>query len=171
MTKEEKKKIYMKAYRLANKEKIAANKKDYDRARYEANKEAIKSKARDYYNNNQEKIKVYRESVKDKNAIKDKIYYKANREKLVKGMKARREARKTDFYTLYFIPNHNYVGVTNQTYARMNNHRVKNNKDTTNWTTIKTFKTKREALDAERFYHSIGYEGAHKQLKLINPII
>ena len=156
MTREEKKvymKAYNKAYRLANKEKLAAQKKKY----HEDNKELFSLKKKQKYEANKEP------------AIKRaKKWYKANKDLV----KERRDAKTDDFYTLYFIPNHNYVGVTNQTYARMNNHRVKNNKDTTNWTTIKTFKTKREALDAESFYHSIGYEGCGRKNQLKkNPII
>tara|TARA_R110000744_G_C18887631_1_gene507530 strand:+ start:30 stop:461 length:432 start_codon:yes stop_codon:yes gene_type:complete len=143
MTREEKKKIYMKAYRLANKEKIAEQNKIYDRAKYEANKDCIKEQK--------------------------KLYYKLNKQKILK----KREALKDDFHTLYYLPKHNYIGVTNQPTNRMGNHRRKSKRDTTNWATIKTFKTRREALDAEKFYHSIGYEGASTENlnKLINPII
>ena len=81
-----------------------------------------------------------------------------------------RLAQKKEHYTLYYIPSENYIGISFQPSIRMYTHKY-NKRDTTNWTTIKTFKTKREALDVERFYHSIGYEGANKQSKLINPII
>ena len=68
----EEKAIYMKAYRVANKEKI----KDQKRSYYEANKEVIAAKWRVYYENNREKIitnaKTYAEANKEKTAADKK---------------------------------------------------------------------------------------------------
>jgi hypothetical protein len=67
-----------KAYREANKDKIAEQKKAY----YEANKEYFKA----YYEANKDKIaeqnKAYREANKDKIAEQKKAYYEANKDKI-----------------------------------------------------------------------------------------
>ena len=124
MTKEQKR-IYMKAYRIANKDKISKQAKGYR----EANKDRIKLK-----------------------------------------QKESRDSYKGDF-VLYYIPKHNYVGVTNQLYHRLRHHKTVG-KDVNNCSTIKVFKTKKEALDAESFYHSIGYEGKDRRYTIKpNPII
>jgi hypothetical protein len=70
---------YSKAYREANREKIA----EYARAHYKANKEKIKARSKVYYETNKEKIKV-----------KDKAYYGANKEKIKAYREANREKRK-----------------------------------------------------------------------------
>ena len=103
-----------------------------------------------------------------KESLEDRA--KARKEKDYNSSVNWRLAQKKEYYTLYYIPSENYIGISFQPSIRMYAHKY-SNRDTTNWVTIKTFKTKREALDAERFYHSIGYEGANKQSKLINPII
>tara|TARA_R110000796_G_scaffold1210_1_gene4772 strand:+ start:51 stop:410 length:360 start_codon:yes stop_codon:yes gene_type:complete len=117
MTKEQKK-IYMKAYRLANKEKIA------------------------------KQSKGYRESNKDRIKLKQK---------------ESRDSYKGD-YLVYYLPKHNYIGVTNQLYHRLRHHKSVN-RDVSNCVTIKTFKDKKNALSVERFYHSIGYEGINPNHK------
>ena len=115
----EEKKIYMKAYRLANKEKIAKQAKGYR----EANKARIKLKQ-----------KECRDSYKG-------------------------------VYVLYYLPRHNYIGVTNQIYHRLRHHKA-SERDVANCVTIKSFKDKKEAILAERFYHSIGYKGANPNHKI-----
>jgi hypothetical protein len=80
----------IKAYREANKDKIAEQKKAY----YEANKDKFKS----YRKANKKKIaeyhKAYREANKEKIAEKTKSYYEANKEKIAEYYKAYREANK-----------------------------------------------------------------------------
>ena len=120
----EQKKAYSKAYREANKEKIAEQKKRYrennkekvaeqKKAHYEANKEEVLRKKKGYYQNNKEKIKdyqkVYNELNKEKVLARNKQYrdnnkekvsnckklnYKANREKILARNKQYREANK-----------------------------------------------------------------------------
>ena len=114
--------------------------------------------------------KAYSIKNKEKKSIQNKAYREANLKNVVANQKKWRETHKDIFYTLYYLPNHNYIGVTNQLRHRLRHHKAMG-RDIRNSVTIKTFKTKREALDVERFYHSIGYEGANKQSKLINPII
>ena len=94
-----------KAYREANREKIA----EYDKAYREANKEKIKAyreankkKAKvvrkEYAEANKEKIKAslkaYYEANKEKIKVRDKSYHEANKEKVLLVAKAYREANK-----------------------------------------------------------------------------
>jgi len=132
-----------KAYYLKNKEKIQARKKAHrlanidaykakDKKRYIADIELRRSKAREYHHKNKELL-----------SIKKKAY---------------RESLKDEFYTMYYIPQHHYIGITNQPIIRLRNHSTVG-RIITDWEVISTFKTKREALDAEKYMHSIGYCG------------
>jgi hypothetical protein len=102
-------KEYFKAYREANKDKIAEQKKayyeankdkiaKYHKAYREANKDKIAEKTKSYYEANKEKIaeyyKAYREANKDKIAEQKKAYYEANKDKIAEYYKAYREANK-----------------------------------------------------------------------------
>jgi hypothetical protein len=132
-----------KAYYLKNKEKIQARKKAHrlanidiykakDKERYLADIEINRSKARDYHHKNKELL-----------SVKKKTY---------------RESLKDDFYTMYYIPQHHYIGITNQPIIRIRNHSSVG-RITTGYEVVSTFETKREALDAEKYMHSIGYCG------------
>ena len=81
---------YNKAYREANKEKLAEYNKTYNKAYREANKEKIAAQKKAYYEANKEKLaeynkthnKTYREANKEKIAAKNKAWYYTNKEKL-----------------------------------------------------------------------------------------
>jgi len=133
----------LKAYALANKEAISANKKRY----YEANKEKIKA----YREANKEKIKAYRKEY-------SKEYYESNKDSLKSRQAKYRKSLTNDYYTLYYLKEEHYVGITSQPDTRMRRHKH-NGKHVLDYEVISTFKTKREALDAEKYMHSIGYCG------------
>tara|TARA_R110002049_G_scaffold213318_1_gene384685 strand:+ start:234 stop:605 length:372 start_codon:yes stop_codon:yes gene_type:complete len=116
------------------------------------------AKARAYYKVNKEKV-----------LARQKTYYQSNKESHNATKNKWRQSLKDKFYTLYYLTEHHYVGVTNQPRIRMVKHRVLG-RITRNYEVIATFKTKREALDAEKHLHSIGYEGAHKQSKLTTKL-
>tara|TARA_R110000782_G_C14615219_1_gene392585 strand:+ start:123 stop:494 length:372 start_codon:yes stop_codon:yes gene_type:complete len=115
-------------------------------------------------------LKRYKADNKERLSAYKKGWAKANKDKIAAQNKRYSDSLKNDFFTLYYLPRHNYIGVSNQPLSRMKMHK-KLEKDISNWVTIKTFKTKREALDAEKFYHSIGYKGANPRTNLINNII
>lgn len=87
-------KAYDKAYREANKEKIAARNKAYR----EANKERIKVNRAARYQANKEKVsdqsKAYHQANKEKILAQSKAYYQANKEKILARHKAHYEANK-----------------------------------------------------------------------------
>ena len=75
--KEREKKEYMKAWREANKDKVAKS-KEY----YESNKEKILEKKKEYYESNKEKITEKNKKYYAANKDKRKKYYVANKEKI-----------------------------------------------------------------------------------------
>lgn len=133
MTKEEKiehTRAYNRAYRKANKEKMALREK------------------------------LWRKSNKEKVAKYQKEYRIANKESVRKTEKIYRQSLKDGFYTLYYLPEHHYIGITNQPKKRLINHRA-TGRLTEGYEVVATFDTKREALDAETYMHSIGYVGGN----------
>jgi len=78
------------AYREANREKIAAMK----RARYEANRDEIIAKQRTYREANRDRYYAHREANRDEIAAKQHAYYEANREKIIERQLAYYEANR-----------------------------------------------------------------------------
>lgn len=105
-------------------------------------KECVKGYAREYihqqYYNNPEKYKEYQ---------------KSNHKRHIQNLTL-------PYHIVYLLPDHNYVGVTNKPYFRMINHRSEHNRNTDNWTELKRFNTRKEALIYESQLHSQGYVGA-----------
>ena len=62
------------------------------------------------------------------------------------------------FFVVYCLPDHNYVGYTISTYRRMLQHEQRG-KSTDEWFVLDICKTKAEAIQLEKRYHSLGYEG------------
>lgn len=93
----EKKKVYDKAYREANKDKIKAKKKAY----YEANADKLKAYRQAYCKANPDKVKAqekaYREANKDRVKATTKAYYEANKDRIKTTRKAYYEANKDYF--------------------------------------------------------------------------
>ena len=110
---------------------------------------------------NREEKKIYMKSY-------NKTYKLANKKKLAEKQLIYREGLKDNHYTLYYLKEEHYIGVTNQSRFRLLNHK-KNGKHILDYEVISLFKTKKEALAVERYMHSIGYNGAIN-LRL-NPII
>lgn len=71
------------------------------------------------------------------------------------------ESKKDGYYTVYFIPQDNYVGVTNSTFARKWLHTAEG-RNMNKYITLGRFKERDEAYRLETIYHDLGYEGRHK---------
>ena len=102
-------------------------------------RESMRAASRKYYHKNVDRFNAYR-------AANRGIYNESN--------KKQRAKLKNDFYTVYFIPEANYVGYTQIPVSRMVAHKHLG-KDVTNWQVIDTFETKREALDTERMLQEV----------------
>jgi hypothetical protein len=74
------------------------------------------------------------------------------------------------FYSVYFLPNENYVGYTNNLKSRMNDHK-KNGKDITDFKIIGKYDTAVKAHLVETLFHFIGLEGFHQGNTKENTII
>tara|TARA_R110000796_G_C14398812_1_gene417342 strand:- start:204 stop:575 length:372 start_codon:yes stop_codon:yes gene_type:complete len=111
-------------------------------------KEDRKAYSKAYYRKNKKRIQEYKLA-----------YREERRDKLNAKAQANKAALKNSFYTLYYMPEEHYVGVSSQPILRMRNHRAAG-KITADWETIATFETRTEALKIESFMHSLGYIGA-----------
>ena len=99
------------------------------------------------------------------NKDKQKAYNEANKDKCQAYRRKWKHARIDNFYTVYFIPQHFYLGYSKQPRLRMLDHNALG-KDTTNWQVIDTFKTKKEAVDLERTLHdAYNFNGKNPNLK------
>ena len=124
-------KEYQRQYRLKNKEKIAAYQKQY-------------------LLDNKEKFATYR--------AKNKDYYNAK-------SKEQRETNTLKLNVVYCIPNYdgaggNYVGVTNNIYNRIANHKSLGKLNTENYIILDEIEDRSLAESIESQYHDKGYHGA-----------
>ena len=86
----EKKKVTQKAWNLANKDKVAKHNKTYS----EANKETLAIKKKDYREANKDKRRAYIDKNKEKIAKQEKEYKLSNKDKIATQSKARHEANR-----------------------------------------------------------------------------
>ena len=98
--------------------------------------------------------KRYYEANKEKVLARKKAYRDANKEKLAAYNKEYVSAKRDEFYTVYYLPEEHYVGITNQLYVRVKNHRSKG-RNVEGHRILFTCETKREALDIERKFHDV----------------
>ena len=113
-------------------------KREYDKIYRAANLDVLKAKSRDRY-------------IKNKSHTKSKVL-------------SYKQTLKDDFYTVYYLKEEHYIGVTNQPKIRMQNQK-RNGKHVLDYEVVTTVKTKREALDIESLLHKLNYNGKHPQIK------
>jgi hypothetical protein len=68
--------------------------------------------------------------------------------------------KKPLYYIVYLLPDHNYVGMTENPYYRMRWHKNMANRNIDNWIELKKFNNRKDALTYESELHSQGYDGA-----------
>ena len=102
-----------------------------------------------------------RDRDREKNKEKSRLWYSKNSEKAKKQMSEYRKSKTLDGYALYYIPKHNYIGITNRPDLRASQHKHIG-KDVSRFTVLTTYTTKREALDAEKYMHNLGFKGENK---------
>jgi predicted GIY-YIG superfamily endonuclease len=112
-----------------------------------------------------EYMRAYNKANRVRIAATHKAYYEANKDKVDAKSKEYASQYKDDFYTLYYLKEEHYIGITNQPKIRMYTHKS-NGKYVLDYEVVSTFKTKREALDAESIFHDIlKYRGSNKRKK------
>jgi len=148
----------------------------------EEKKESRKNASKKWRLKNKEYIKKYNKDNKEHISLQRKMYYKDNKDKLIayskdyrvnneqKTKKAVEDYRNSlklySLHIVYCLPNNDnpYVGVTNQPRTRMLVHDSQGN-DTSDWFVLKVCESRREALDIEKEYHSLGFAGDIRNLR------
>ena len=62
--------------------------------------------------------------------------------------------KKLDYYVIYYIPSHNYLGMTNEPVSRMNYHK-RTGKDTSEFKILYCCESRKEAKYMEAMFHSV----------------
>ena len=70
---------------------------------------------------------------------------------------------KDGLYHVYILPDHNYVGYTDNIKRRMYHHKNWCDRNISNYEVAGSFKNKADAVWFEALLHSIGYEGKHSR--------
>ena len=99
---------------------------------------------------------TYRGNCKKCHNINGLKYYQNHKEKV----KEQYEEHKLDHYIVYYLPEENYCGVTNNPTNRIKRHKTQGN-NPTGWRVLATTETLEEALTIEKKYHTeLGMNGA-----------
>ena len=69
-------------------------------------------------------------------------------------------SQKDGFHSVYLLPKHNYVGITENLYIRMGKHK-NGGRDTTDYRVLYKTKDRELGLELEELLHDMGYEGKH----------
>tara|TARA_R110000796_G_scaffold219443_1_gene335439 strand:- start:15 stop:419 length:405 start_codon:yes stop_codon:yes gene_type:complete len=119
--------------------------KEYKKKWYLANKERI---------NSCEERKEWR-----------RRYQKDNKEKIASYYKDYNESKKDGYYTVYYLKEEHYVGMTSSLSYRLLKHNNGYNRHVKDVEIIGKYQTKKGALRVEAALHSMGYLGGHPQTK------
>ena len=133
-------------------------------------KEEKRAYAREYYRINKESVlarqNAYNKDNRDLLNAQGRARYKNNHAHIRNRINARMAELRDDFYTMYYLPEEHYIGITNYPKKRMQLHKHTQRNNTEGWEVVYTFKTKREALDMERKFHDVlGYFGGNSRYK------
>ena len=89
----------------------------------------------------------------------NKQRYSNNKEKVSIYNKQYNEENKDGHFSVYLLPDHNYVGKTCWVDNRMSSHKNVYGRNTDNVRVLYTTKSENEALELEALLHDMGYEG------------
>tara|TARA_B110000858_G_C17723161_1_gene436284 strand:+ start:267 stop:674 length:408 start_codon:yes stop_codon:yes gene_type:complete len=128
-----------------------------------------KEKKAAYYQANKEKIyaqkKARREANREQYLLGKKSYYQANRERAKKHYLSNIDS----VYTVYYLLEEHYVGMTKSLKYRLKEHKYKYNRHIQDVEIIGKYQTKKGATRVEAALHAMGYLGRdyrHKQQTL-----
>jgi len=138
-------------------------KQEYNKQYDQVNKERLKEYLKQWYLDNKERLKEYQKQYhlanKDKINERKKEYSKKYNQANPEYQQQYHQSHQLPYHIVYLLPDHNYVGVTNNPYKRMNWHKNEAKRNTDNWVELARFDTEKEALKCEDEYHTKGYEG------------
>jgi hypothetical protein len=167
---------------LTNKCKICTrelNKKSYQKNKVshqkrtkqwrDNNSEYMIGYSKQYRLNNPEKNKQYCQDNKEKIQQYRKQYCQDNKEKIQQYLIQFQSLKKDGKHYVYYLPEINYVGVTDNIYQRMHVHKCANNITSEDkYQIIGKFDNRETAERFERYKHSLGYiDGGKNLLSLI----
>jgi hypothetical protein len=92
--------------------------------------------------------------------INGKIWYSNNKEEVLIKHKEYKKSKSNINY-VYLLPDHNYVGTTNNIVNRMHHHRTISSRNTKEYRILYSSENRIDALEFEELLHDIGYEGRH----------
>ena len=99
--------------------------------------------------------------LREQQRIASNRYYAKNKEKI------KEKNRKGDgFYSVYYIPEEHYVGMTNCVKFRLASHKHTSDRDLEGFRVLKTFDCPHKAHIYETQWHSMGANGSHLRYEL-----
>jgi|688.fasta_scaffold404423_3 hypothetical protein len=104
-----------------------------------------KEKQKEWALQNKEKIRAHKKKWRDNN----KEYHKSY--------------DLDGYFYVYHLEDYNYIGATNSIARRFRNHKSECGRDCTNYKILHKCETREEALELEKKYHDMGYEGKHSK--------
>ena len=102
---------------------------------------------------------------KEKESAYQKNWRANNKEKVVANNKASRESQKDGLYTVYYLKEEHYAGMTNNLYNRLAKHKSKYNRYVEDVEIVGKYETKAEATIVEAALHAMGYLGRDPRYK------
>ena len=100
-----------------------------------------------------------KEEKKEYMKVWNREYRIKNRDAEKARQKAYQDSLKDEHYTVYYLPEDNYVGVTNALVRRLKEHKKRFNRHTESYEVMFTSSDKKEAYAFERKLHGMGYGG------------
>jgi hypothetical protein len=74
-----------------------------------------------------------------------------------------RDSRKDGYHHVYYLPNHNYVGTSDNLYYRMARHKSVYKRVVDNYQILASFEDRGKAKRFESLMHDSGFEGRHSK--------
>jgi hypothetical protein len=125
----------------------------------------MKKDRSEYMKNYQEKNKDKIKAQRDANKEEKKANYEANKEEILAKGKVNYESKKDGYYTVYYLKEEHYAGMTTNLSYRLIRHKSRHNRHIEDVEIIGKYKTKAEAARVEAALHAMGYLGRNSNYK------
>lgn len=107
----------------------------------------------------------YKDKEKQKEwVLKNKEKVRAHKKKWSDSNKEYAKSYQIDgYYYVYLLEDYNYVGCTNSIGRRFRGHKSECGRDCTNHKILYKTNNREDALEVEKKYHNMGYDGKHSK--------